>query len=301
MLGEKLSMGNNASVGGGAGNTDLLKKSNKLEFAVKMTCNSCVEQIRSSLNGIPGIHSVDVDLSTGSVVVDTVLPSHEIQHRIETTGKDAILRGVGSKEHKNLGAAVAMLGGESGFSAVGVHGIIRLTQIDETNCIIDGTIDGLSPGKHGLHVHECGDISNGCESVGDHFNPYGVNHGSPESDKTQRHAGDLGNVEAGVDGRAVFRIVDPILKVWDIIGRSIVVTDSEDDFGLGASEKSKVDGNSGHRLACGIIARSAGLFENSKKICACDGLTLWDEKNKPLAGNSRQNKPQQQEPTSSRL
>ena len=41
------------------------------------------------------------------------------------------------------------------------------------------------------------------------------------------------------------------------------------------------------RLACGIIARSAGLFENSKKICACDGLTLWDEKNAPLSGSKR--------------
>lgn len=64
--------------------------------------------------------------------------------------------------HKNLGAAVAMLGGDSGFSAYGVHGLIRLTQIDENSCVVDGTIDGLAPGKHGLHVHECGDISNGC-------------------------------------------------------------------------------------------------------------------------------------------
>ncbi|KAK3907898.1 Copper chaperone for superoxide dismutase [Frankliniella fusca] len=293
-------MGNSASFGG-AGQKDSMKKSNKLEFAVKMTCNSCVEQIRSSLDGIQGIASVDIDLTTGSVVVDTILPSHEILRCIQTTGKDAILRGVGGKEHKNLGAAVAMLGGESGFSAVGVHGVVRLTQIDETSCIIDGTIDGLQPGKHGLHVHECGDISNGCESVGEHFNPHGVNHGSPENDQMHRHAGDLGNVEAGADGRAVFRIVDPILKVWDIIGRSIVVTDSEDDFGLTANEQSKIDGNSGQRLACGIIARSAGLFENSKKICACDGLTLWDEKNKPLAGNSRQSKIPQQEPTASRL
>lgn len=41
------------------------------------------------------------------------------------------------------------------------------------------------------------------------------------------------------------------------------------------------------RLACGIIARSAGMFENSKRICACDGVTLWDERDKPLAGPSR--------------
>ena len=58
---------------------------------------------------------------------------------------------------------MAMLGGESGFSAYGVRGVIHLTQIDEQSCVIDGTIDGLTPGKHGLHIHECGDISDGCK------------------------------------------------------------------------------------------------------------------------------------------
>lgn len=31
------------------------------------------------------------------------------------------------------------------------------------------------------------------------------------------------------------------------------------------------------RLMCGIIARSAGLFQNTKKVCTCDGVTIWDE------------------------
>lgn len=31
------------------------------------------------------------------------------------------------------------------------------------------------------------------------------------------------------------------------------------------------------RIACGVIARSPGLFQNEKKICACDGVTIWDE------------------------
>ena len=40
-------------------------------------------------------------------------------------------------------------------------------------------------------------------------------------------------------------------------------------------------------MACGIIARSAGLFQNPKKVCACDGVTIWDERNVPIAGASR--------------
>ena len=38
------------------------------------------------------------------------------------------------------------------------------------------------------------------------------------------------------------------------------------------------DGNCGTGVACGIIARSAGLGENTKKICACDGVSamvIW--------------------------
>lgn len=39
------------------------------------------------------------------------------------------------------------------------------------------------------------------------------------------------------------------------------------------------------RLACGIIARSSGLFQNTKKICACDGLTIWDERDRALVNH----------------
>lgn len=56
-----------------------------------------------------------------------------------------------------------MLGGNSGYSyGEIVRGVVRFVQIDN-GCIVDGTIDGLTPGFHGLHVHECGDISQGCE------------------------------------------------------------------------------------------------------------------------------------------
>lgn len=42
-----------------------------------------------------------------------------------------------------------------------------------------------------------------------------------------------------------------------------------------------------HRLACGIIARAAGLFQNPKQICSCDGLTIWEERGRPIAGQGR--------------
>lgn len=75
-------------------------------------------------------------------------------------------------------------------------------------------------------------------------------------------------------------MVDNVLKVWDVIGRSLVIKEGVDDLGRGVAETSRVDGSAGKGVACGIIARSAGLFDNPKKICACDGNTLWDERRK---------------------
>ncbi|EDM12428.1 copper chaperone for superoxide dismutase, isoform CRA_d [Rattus norvegicus] len=157
-------------------------------------------------------------------------------------------------------------------------------------CLIEGTIDGLEPGLHGLHVHQYGDLTKDCSSCGDHFNPDGASHGGPQD--TDRHRGDLGNVHAEASGRATFRIEDKQLKVWDVIGRSLVVDEGEDDLGRGGHPLSKVTGNSGKRLACGIIARSAGLFQNPKQICSCDGLTIWEERGRPIAGQGRKDSAQ---------
>lgn len=63
----------------------------------------------------------------------------------------------------NLGSAVAILGGSTGHSKSDINGVVRFIQVSPDECIVDGVIDGLPPGKHGIHVYECGDLSNGCE------------------------------------------------------------------------------------------------------------------------------------------
>ncbi|GFS12476.1 superoxide dismutase [Cu-Zn] [Elysia marginata] len=42
---------------------------------------------------------------------------------------------------------------------------------------------GCKPRKHGIHIHQYGDISKGCNSTGGHFNPKGVSHGGPSAKK----------------------------------------------------------------------------------------------------------------------
>lgn len=251
----------------------------KLEFAVQMTCESCPDKIRAALQGKPEVKSVSIDVGKGEVLVESALTTAEVQALIENTGRRAVLKGIGGSE-QDVGSAVAMMSG-----AGSIQGVVRFLQLSEGHCLIDGTIDGLAPGRHGLHVHALGDLTLDCSSCGEHYNPFGTGHGGPGD--SDRHAGDLGNITAGPDGRASFRLEDSQVKVWDVIGRSLVVDEKEDDLGRGNHPLSKQTGNSGERIACGIIARSAGLFQNPKQICACDGVTLWEERDRPIAGKGR--------------
>lgn len=251
-----------------------------VEFAVQMSGPGCAAKLEKSLENVG---SVNIDVETGRVTVISELPWVKIQEKIEKSGRRAVLCGFGEK------SAVAIV--KDGVDKI--KGVVRFSAANEdtptVGCVVDGVIDGLKPGLHGIHIHETGDITNGCESLGKHYNPRNSPHGGPHDDENRRHAGDLGNIEADSKGRATFRFKDKIISVYDIIGRSIVVTENADDFGRGKSPESQVDGSSGTRLACGIIARSAGIFQNFKKICACDGVTLWDERDKPIAGGSRSN------------
>lgn len=119
---------------------------------------------------------------------------------------------------------------------------------------VSGEVSGLQPGKHGFHIHEFGDNTNGCTSAGPHFNPTGKEHGAPDAD--ERHVGDLGNIEADASGVAKINISDSqisLLGANSILGRTVVVHADIDDLGLGGHELSKTTGNAGARLGCGVI------------------------------------------------
>jgi Cu-Zn family superoxide dismutase len=110
---------------------------------------------------------------------------------------------------------------------------------------------GLPPNsEHGLHVHERGDCSapDGM-SAGGHFNPEGVTHGMYEH--PPHHAGDLPNVKADDKGEVHTSFEVNYLSVGsggsDVAGRALVVHRDADDY------KSQPAGNSGPRIACGVI------------------------------------------------
>ncbi|KAL2633452.1 hypothetical protein R1flu_004931 [Riccia fluitans] len=152
--------------------------------------------------------------------------------------------------------AVAVLKG----SSPDVAGTVVLTQENDGLTHVHVKISGLTPGKHGFHVHEFGDTTNGCMSTGPHFNPHGKVHGAPDAEV--RHAGDLGNVTAGPDGKVEVTITDkqiPLSGPLSIIGRAFVVHEGVDDLGKGGHELSVTTGNAGGRLACGVVGLSPAL------------------------------------------
>lgn len=131
-----------------------------------------------------------------------------------------------------------------------VTGTITFTTVERGVKVV-ADIDGLTPGKHGFHVHEHGDCSApDASSAGAHFNPTNKKHGGPDDE--ERHVGDLGNVEADENGHAHYEYVDKVIQLdgpHSIIGLSIIVHAGEDDF------KTQPTGNSGARVACGVIEK----------------------------------------------
>jgi Cu-Zn family superoxide dismutase len=135
---------------------------------------------------------------------------------------------------------------------LGIKGLVKLEESGSTTKIWV-TFSGLKPGKHGFHIHEFGNLTNHCITAGDHFNPFGKEHGGPHDEN--RHVGDLGNVTADESGNVNVEIEDPLIKLTgelSVIGRSFVVHEGEDDLGLGGFPDSKKTGHAGGRLACGV-------------------------------------------------
>ena len=139
-----------------------------------------------------------------------------------------------------------------------VSGFVKFKQKFGNETIIKGIIKGLTPGLHGFHIHEFGDLSDGCASAGGHYNPEGVDHGGLE----HGHVGDLGNIKADDQGIARFQFKAPRVQLHDVVGRAIVIHADTDDLGQGGDEESTKTGNAGDRVACGVIRLKSSIEED---------------------------------------
>lgn len=101
-----------------------------------------------------------------------------------------------------------------------------------------------------VHIHQYGDLSQGCGSTGGHYNPYGVDH--------PKHPGDFGNFEPQ-QGKinAMIESEATLFGGMSVIGRAVVIHEKRDDLGRGGDAGSLLHGNAGRRLGCCIIGISS--------------------------------------------
>ena len=143
--------------------------------------------------------------------------------------------------------AIAILGSASGSDLTGTA---IFTQNGDTITLIV-EIQNVSPGLHGVHIHETGDCSapDGT-SAGGHWNPTNVAHG--KWGEGEFHLGDIGNITVGADGTGTIELTTDLWEMGtgsdlDIVGKGMIVHADPDDF------TSQPSGAAGARIGCGVI------------------------------------------------
>lgn len=114
------------------------------------------------------------------------------------------------------------------------------------------------PAPRAVHIHQYGDLSQGCTSTGGHYNPQSVSH--------PNHPGDFGNFEPQ-EGKIISAVESKatLFGGTSAIGRAVVVHEGVDDLGQGGDAGSLLHGNAGRRLACCIIGFSSPTLWNAQQ------------------------------------
>lgn len=158
----------------------------------------------------------------------------------------ALLLGACASNPSSLPTARADLVASSGST---VSGSVTFSE-SKQGVRIEARVAGLQPGEHGFHVHEVGDCSApDATSAKGHYNPHGKAHGGHAA--SDHHVGDMPNLVADASGKAEYSAVLSDMRLQgetgNISGRAVVIHADPDDY------KSQPAGNSGKRIACGVI------------------------------------------------
>lgn len=172
----------------------------------------------------------------------------------------------GSADHFSQGAAVSILETFTDKRRTTnegtereVRGLARMVQVAAGRTLVDLTVRGVSPGTYRASIREYGDLKDGAESAGPVWQ--GATVSQPR--------GYLGEVVVNETGRGS-AFVDHPFDIWETIGHAMILTKQEE----GEGTKLKNDDDT----VVGVIARSAGVWDNDKTVCSCTGKTLWEER-----------------------
>lgn len=176
----------------------------------------------------------------------------------------------GAERQFRAGAAVCILETHSTAVQNNIRGLARMVQVSPNMTIVDLTINGLSPGKYWATVRENGDISQGAETTGGIWESLKNKVLGSEEQKEPR--GVFGTVEVDAKGKGNVFLDRPV-AVWELIGRSMVLSKDKE----GPFKKQDPD------TLVGVIARSAGVWDNEKMVCSCSGKNVWEERREQVS------------------
>ena len=210
---------------------------------------------------LTGIAKIEANLDSHLFYIEGTAPPSQIVSAIESTGRDAILRGSGQSNS----ASVCILETHAQGVSDPVRGLARMVQVAESRTLVDLTLRGVSPGTYHATIRQTGDISRGAASTGAIWDVVAAMAGFSSGSQPR---GMFGTIQVGKDGRGSAFLDRPV-SVWEIIGRSMVVSKQQAE---GAFQTEDAD------TLVGVVARSAGVWDNDKTVCSCSGKTVWQER-----------------------
>lgn len=148
-----------------------------------------------------------------------------------------------------------------------IRGLARMVQVSSDMTLIDLTINGLTPGQYWATVRETGDVSKGAESTGGIWEAFKSKEFGRKDPR-----GVFGSILVDERGKGNVFLDQPV-AVWELIGRGMVVSKSKD----GPFRRDDPD------TIVGVIARSAGVWDNEKMVCSCSGKNVWEERKEQVS------------------
>ena len=157
-------------------------------------------------------------------------------------------------EFKHLRGKADIKGAKiTGTAEFAEHVMGTATQVE-----ITVKVSGLTPGKHGVHLHAIGKCEPDFAAAGGHFDPGPAGNTDPDANHPF-HMGDIPNLDVGADGTGAMTAMTTRvtlspgpLSLFDADGTAIIVHGNPDQ-GITGAEKSGVSG--GPRVACGVVTK----------------------------------------------
>ena len=156
-----------------------------------------------------------------------------------------------------------------------VRGLARMVQVNDSTTLVDLTLRGIAPGTYRATIREFGDLARGVESTGPVWSGAAT---LTEAIKAALQGSDpnaprgvVGTVEIDKNGHGSVFLSHPF-QIWEVIGHAFAVAPVEVDESQGKALEND------ENTVVGVIARSAGVWDNDKTVCSCTGKTLWEER-----------------------